>query len=137
MSQQHVDTSFDIYMLARGTAHSGDADRPVSMCRCALRLDSSDPYTACSVTLRGIPDLGRYQDKQNQLHKAVQDMYPPGACIFLRRLKAKIVRKERKKAEREARKREKVERRDIERQDKHERKVRQSLAPLPDLRRLL
>ncbi len=64
-------------------------------------------------------------------------MYPPGACIFLRRLKAKIVRKERKKAEREARKREERERRDIGRQEKTERKVWQCLVPPWNLRCLL
>ena len=65
----------------------------------------------------------RYQDRQAQLHKAVQDMYPPGACIFLRRLKAKILKKERKRAEREARRREHREHRDVKRQEKQERKV--------------
>jgi hypothetical protein len=58
------------------------------------------------------------------VHKAVQDMYPPGACIFMRRLKAKIVKKERKRAEREARRRERREQRDIRRQDRLDRKVR-------------
>ncbi len=95
-----------------------------ALCCCAVLTDSTDAYNACSLTRKGLVVFGRYQDKQNQLHKAVQDMYPPGACIFLRRLKAKIVRKERKKAEREARKREERERRDIDRQEKTERKVR-------------
>ena len=66
---------------------------------------------------------GRYQDRQSQVHKAVQDMYPPGACIFLRRLKAKIVKKERKRAEREARQRERREQRDIRRQERQGQKV--------------
>ena len=86
-------------------------------------LDRSDLQTVPDRSPTGLR-YDRYQDKQNQIHKAVQDMYPPGACIFLRRLKAKIVKKERKKAEREARKREQRERRDIERREKHERKVR-------------
>ena len=61
------------------------------------------------------------------MHKAVQDMYPPGACIFMRRLKAKIVKKERKRAEREARRRERREHRDVRRQEKQDRKVQCSL----------
>lgn len=36
----------------------------------------------------------RYQQRQGaELHKASRDMYPPGACIFMRRLKNKIVAK--------------------------------------------
>ena len=81
---------------------------------------------ACHVLIKRAVACGRYQDKQNQIHKAVQDMYPPGACIFLRRLKAKIVKKERRKAEREARKREQREQRDIHRREKQDRKVRRT-----------